>query len=216
MSMNYKNTNAPKIIFNTHNTVETARITTRKDKEQIMHTMRVNIEDSKIISSSGTGKQLRLKKNIKRFRGNRYNGENINEVDEEKVKSQSRNRPKKQHTKINTSLVINRGNLKAALLNSSDHKVDIEDQVTSQPQEKEINQLIKSIEVKPKGSIINTFRQVSKKISNEPSTTKNFDKKGIIDKNSIPMMNTIDQSLIESQSEAIKIKTKNSEENKGK
>lgn len=209
MNMNYKNTNAPKIIFNTHNTVETARVTSnKKDKDQIMYTMRANIEDSKIISSSGTGKQLRLKKNIKRFRGNRYNGESINDIDEEKAKSQSRSRPKNKHTKINTSLVINRGNLKASLLNSSDQKVDVDDQVVVKPQEKDINQLVKSIEVKPKGSIMNTYRQVSKKINNEPSTTKNIDKKVIIDKNSIPLMNTIDQSLLESQSEAIKIKTK--------
>ena len=92
--MNYKSTNPSKIIFNTHNTIETARVINRKDKEQIMMTMRANIEDSKIIGNSRTGKQLRLKKNIKGFRNERYNGNSINEVWDEKTKSQPRNRAK--------------------------------------------------------------------------------------------------------------------------
>ena len=114
----------------------------------------------------------------------------------------------KQQAKINTSLVINRGKLKQAFLNWSDQKVDIDDQVVVKPQDKESSQLIQLIDSKQKATTINTYRQTTKKISADQTISSSVEKKGIIEKNSIPLMGTVDQALLESQSEAIKIKSK--------
>ena len=194
LPMNYKN-EIPQISFNSNNTIETARATNRKEKDQIMLTMRPNIEESKIMNSARTGRQVKLKTNGKRASNhNRYQIYEQIEEENNEPKSCSRNRQKRQVPNINTSLVINRNNIKKNFFQKQDEKEIIEEIDETQVNNKVLHSK-KFIELKPKDHIINTFRPTAKK----PTSNKD----------SQPEVKTLPIVLNESQSEAISSKQKN-------
>jgi hypothetical protein len=185
--MNYKGSDIQTSNFNTHNTVETVRGTSRKDKNHIMLSVRPAGENSQMMNSARINKQVRLKKNLKRIStNNRYKPINITEEDEVKAQSLSRGKPKRNVPNINTSLVVNRNNFKKNLITGvaeSDQRQDTE-RVQTQDKKK----LIQSIDVKSKIQTLKTSRPTHKKVySNQESQ---------------PEVQTILNILNESQSEA--------------
>lgn len=185
--MNYRGPDLQATNFNTHNTVETVRGTSRKEKDKIMLSMRPN-EDSKMMNSARVGKQIRLKKNLKRFsNNNRYKVTLPNGDEEYKAKSHSRNRSKRQVHNINTSLVVNRTNVRKNFFKVSD-KTDSKEDTSRAPHQKEHSQVLRSLDAKPGEKILNTQRQPSHK----PMSSKE----------SQPDVLTLKAGLNESQSEA--------------
>lgn len=184
--MNYKGSDL-QLNYNAHNTMETVRGVSRKEKDQIMLNMRPN-EDSKMMNSARVGKQIRLKKNLKRFsNNNRYKVTLPNGDEEFKAKSHSRNRQKRQQNNVNTSLVVNRNTLKKHFYKNSEGDPAPET-VRLVPQNKEKKQLIHSIDFKSTGKTLQTTRQPTKK----PMSTKE----------SQPEVKPIGTLLTESQSES--------------
>jgi len=181
--------------FNTHNTVETVRGTSRKEKGQIMLNIRPNGENSQMMNSARVGKQVRLKKNLKRIsNNNRYKPINIEDEDEVKAKSLSRSKPKRQIPNINTSLVVNRNHFKTNLMTGAIETEENKESEKVKHQEKK--PLLQTIEAKPKLQTLNTCRQLQKKVySNQDSQ---------------PEVMTIQNILSESQSEVNPSKPKQS------
>jgi hypothetical protein len=195
--MNYKGNDIQPTGFNTHNTIETVRGTSRKDKDQIMLGM-IADENSKMMNSARVGKQIRLKKNLKRLSdNNRYKVTLPNGDEEFKAKSHSRNRSKRHVPNVNTSLVVNRTNLRKHFFKNSDNNDAPIDTVRVLSQDKEANPLIRPIDGKPPTQPINSHRPPqAKPISN---------------KDSQPEVKTVGGLLNESQSEAKSGKPKKSE-----
>lgn len=111
-SLNYKPGDVHGTNIGTYNTVETVRGTSRKEKDQFMINSRQN-EDSKMMNSARVGKQFKLKKNLKRVsNNNRYKVTLPNGEEELKAKSHSRNKSRRVVPNVNTSLVVNRTNLR--------------------------------------------------------------------------------------------------------
>jgi hypothetical protein len=141
--MNYKpNESSAKSGVGTHNTVETFRGTSRKD--QIM--LSLGNEESKVLSNNWMGKQIRLKKNLKRFsNNNRYKVTLPNGEEDIKAKSHSRNRSKRNVNNVNTSLVVNKSNYRQNFFKGND---STEQPATTRNQtRKDKNQLLKSLEL---------------------------------------------------------------------
>lgn len=196
--MNYKGSEIQPQSYNTHNTIETVRGTSIKDKDQIMLTNRPN-EDSKMMNSARVGKQIRLKKNLKRFsNNNRYKVTLPNGEEEFKAKSHSRNKSRRKGNNVNTSLVVNRNSLRKHFFKPAEEKdnVDAPETVRVQPHNNAVNKLLKSIELKSNPQGLKTQRQPN----NKPMTTKQ----------SQPMVNQIKTGLNESQSESVPAKAKKS------
>lgn len=109
--MQYKGAEVPSTSFNTHNTIETVRGTSRKDKDQLLIGIKNKGEESSALNSARTGRNLRLKKGLKKIStNNRYKPQDLGVKEE--LKSHSRNRAKRQTQNVNTSLVINRNHFK--------------------------------------------------------------------------------------------------------
>lgn len=205
--MNYKEFTGPdprNMNFNTHNTIETVRGTSRKDKDRLILNTRPD-EDSKMMNSARAGKQIRLKKNLKRFsNNNRYNKVTMPNGEEElKAKSHSRNRVKRQPNNVNTSLVVNRNNLRKNFL-AEPEKTEATMDTSRVPRPKERNNLIKSIDVKAGLHTLNTTRQpLPKAISTKESQPE------------VPTLaGTLNESQSESKSKPTKSATRTLEDNK--
>jgi len=191
-SINYKPGDLGTTNFNTHNTIETFRGTSRKEKDKITFSNRPN-EDSKMMNSARIGKQIRLKKNLKRFsNNNRYKVTLPNGEEEYKAKSHSRNRSKRTEQNVNTSLVVNRTNVRNNFFKEETKGLPQTSRVQAQRNVK--NKLLNSLEAKP-----STQKSKEKRIFSKPMTTKD----------SKPDVKQVDAPLNESKSEAKTHRTKN-------
>jgi len=183
-SINYKPGEIGTTNFNIHNTIETVRGVSRKDKDKVLYSSRPK-EDSKIMNSARIGKQIRMKKNLKRFsNNNRYKVTLPNGEEEYKAKSHSRNRSKRNDQNVNTSLVVNRTTGRNNFF--KEDKKNLPQTSRIQVPRNEKNKLLNSLEVNHGNRKSGDYRNFWK-----PITTKD----------SKPDVKTIEIPLNESKSE---------------
>lgn len=128
---------------------------TQEIKPKVDHSMKTTrdgIENSKCLNTARAGKQLRLKKNFKKA-STRYKGSSI-ENEESKAKSHSRSRPRRQQHKLNTSLVVNRNNLRQNFFPSTEEREDKKSNGQDKPSAN-----IKFALKKVNDGLVNSYRQ---------------------------------------------------------